>query len=239
MATVVEINDAIRDFASGPILSIALVLAAAGSMAMAILQIIKEITPIRQWFHRAKLLGWIRVRQGDETVLDGLVELATGGDAKAFFDLAAEQLVGQINAASQIAVDYPHQHERLLRVLAAGASEADFDMVIGNGGKVPADSSIAADFHDARNRIGHRIQRNLDGLQISVSARWRWWMQTVSIVITAALIQVALVAALQRNNIEYGWFSWTMLLSLLLGIAGGYLAPIARDLVAALQNMRK
>jgi hypothetical protein len=229
------INESISKLAGGPLLSVALVLAAAGTLTMAILQIIKELTPLRRWFQRNWLRRWIRERGGNETALTQLVELATGGDANAFFDLAAEQLVAQISAAGQVVLDYPEPHAELLKVLAAGA-EVDAMMAVRM--RSTDDTFSDADRRiliEARSRIGTRIQRNLDGLQIALSGRWRWWMQSASVVLTAILVELAIFTASDSKQLTVG----AMLLALPFGLAGGYLAPVTRDLVAALQSLRK
>jgi hypothetical protein len=114
------------DGMSGSALTFAGALAIAGTIAMAILQVIKELTPIRREYQRMWLDRWFRARAEKfavdavnagpdiipsarlpldfEKAQSTLVELATGGEANAFYDLAVEQVVAQMNAAAQIAL---------------------------------------------------------------------------------------------------------------------------------------
>lgn len=238
---------------SGTALTFAGALAIAGTLAMAILQIIKELTPIRRGYQRRWLEHWFRVRAEKFTVdvvnagtkvipsaslpLDSrkaqstLVELATGGEANAFYDLAVEQVVAQMNAAAQIALEYPHAYFPLLAVLSQGANVADVAKVVARaeaGTREPEPATL-----DARNRVGHRIQRNLDGIQIALGSRWKLWMQAVSIILTVLFVELAIIT----NVKDYDWA--TLLVGVMLGIVGGYLAPVTRDMVAALQSLRK
>jgi len=233
---------------SGTALTFAGALAIAGTLAMAILQVIKELTPVRRVYQRKWLERWFKARAEKFTVqavnaepsdvirahlpVDAwkaqstLVELATGGEANAFYDLAVEQVVAQMNAAAQIALEYPHDHFPLLAVLSQGASMGDVASVVA-GTRDPEPAAL-----DARNRVGHRIQRNLDGIQIALGSRWKLWMQSVSITLTVAFVELAII-----TNIKYDLA--TLLVGVVLGIVGGYLAPVTRDVVAALQSLRK
>jgi hypothetical protein len=235
---------------SGTALTFAGALAIAGTLAMAILQIIKEFTPVRRRYQREWLEDWFRARAEKFTIearpnevisprlpVDAakaqstLVELATGGEANAYYDLAIEQVVAQMNAAAQIALEYPQVYFPLLAILSQGADIEDVARVLTRAqAGTPASDQAAL---DARNRVGHRIQRNLDGIQIALGSRWKLWMQTVAIALTVLFAEVAIVTNVADWNIG------TLLVGVLLGIVGGYLAPVTRDVVAALQSLRK
>ena len=247
-----SISDGIAGL-SGTALTFVGALAIAGTLAMAILQIIKELTPIRRGYQRRWLEHWFKVRAEKFTVdavnagtnvissvflpLDSwkaqltLVELATGGEANAFYDLAVEQVVAQMNAAAQIALEYPHAYFPLLAVLSQGSNVADVAKVAAHaeaGTREPDPVAL-----DARNRVGHRIQRNLDGIQIALGGRWKLWMQTASITLTVLFVELAIVTNVTNYSFR------TLLVGVVLGIVGGYLAPVTRDVVAALQSLRK
>jgi len=238
---------------SGTALTFAGALAIAGTLAMAILQLIKELTLIRRGYQRRWLERWFRVRAEKFTVdavnagtnvilsaflpLDSrkaqstLVELATGGEANAFYDLAVEQVVAQMNAAAQIALEYPDAYFPLLAVLSQGANIADVAKVVAHAEARTREPDPVA--LDARNRVGHRIQRNLDGIQIALGNRWKLWMQSASITLTVLFVELAIVTNVTDFNFQ------TLLVGVVLGIVGGYVAPVTRDVVAALQSLRK
>jgi len=160
-----------------------------------------------------------------------LVELSAGGEENAFYDLVIEQMVAQMNAAAQITLEYPQVYFPLLSILSQGASIDDVTRIVTramNEEQQPDQRDL-----DARNRVGHRIQRNLDGIQIALGSRWKLWMQIVAITLTVLFVEIAIV-----TNVKDYTFS-TLLMGVVLGIVGGYLAPVTRDVVAALQTIRK
>ncbi len=227
---------------------------AAGTIAMAILQVVKDLTPLRRSFQRWWISGWIAAhvasfngaRQGkgvERTALPSvsaektqmvLVELATGGDDRAFYELAIEQMVAQMNAAVQITLDYPKQYYDLLAVMSEGAELDDVATVITGSptGTHARKTHLSKDYLEARARVSHRIQRNLDAIQISLGNRWQFCMQLTALALSTLMLEAAVLYVA-------GTTTGTFLIALLIGIVGGYLAPVTRDLVAALQTLRK
>jgi hypothetical protein len=220
---------------------------AAGTVAMAILQLIKDLTPLRRIYQRFWLRRWISNHAKTHTrkttasnekaaaeAHASLIRLATGGSEDAFYELAAEQLVAQMNAAVLITLDYPKTHRDLLETLAHGADPEDVTRTITGVPKFSRRETAgpAPNYLEARNRVSHQIQRNLDAIQISMSSRWKFWMQVSSIVLSTLVLEAALIATAGANGT-------VLVTALIIGIAGGYFAPVSRDLVAALQTLRK
>lgn len=235
------IRDALENLSGAANWGVVGALVAAGVVSMAILQVIKELTPIRRRFQRWWVRGWIADRcekfnasattpiLTDDARRD-LINLATGGDARAFYELAAEQLVAQMNAAAQAAVDYPKRHRDLLAMLSQGVPVVDLDLVVFD--KTVAGEAPSQQFLDARNRVANRIQRNLDGMQIALSSRWQFWMQIAALTITVIIVELAVLWDPSHRT------AGAALLAIPVGIVGGYIAPVARDLVAALRSLR-
>lgn len=239
---------------SGTAMTFAGALAIAGTLAMAILQVIKELTPVRRRYQRKWLERWFnaraerfKVKAADKPhdiiqpylplnakeVQSTLVDLATGGEVNAFYDLNIEQVVAQMNSAAQIALEYPRAYFPLLAILSQGANMEDVAQIVGGAGAKAGGSGSEPAALDARNRVAHRIQRNLDGIQIALGSRWKLWMQAVAITLTVLFVELAIIT----NVKDYSGV--TLLVGIALGIVGGYLAPITRDVVAALQSLRK
>jgi hypothetical protein len=254
------LSSALKALGEIPAWSLVGVITAAGTVAMAMLQLVKELTPLRRRFQRQWIVWWIgrhaaefnsalhdadgatgrRLFVKPEKVERQLVDLATGGDANAFYDLTTEQLVAQMNAAAQAALDYPDAHIELLAVLSEGVDVADV-LILSSMPQTPARGrarSAAARTESspeslaARSRVNNRIQRNLDAVQIAMGSRWKLWMQSISIALSTILIEAAVIATT-------GFRISTVLITLPIGIVGGYFAPVTRDLVAALQMLRK
>lgn len=244
MDYVKAINDALDGFVR-VLWPLATALAGVGLATMAVLQVIKDLTPARRWIQQLLFEKWVRRRaeetgQNPEDALRDLVDLATAGESGCLYELAIEQLAGQVNAATQVVLDYPTQHEALLRILAYGASEEDLRSLFGppprrRTGEMPEPERQAlTTFVDARNRVTHQIQRSLDALQITIGSRWKWLLQLCSIIFSGFFIFVAL-ALFAPGSVAT---PRRMLFGLVVAILGGFLAPVARDLVAALQGLR-
>jgi len=172
-----------------------------------------------------------------------MIELATSGDHHAFYDLPIEQLAGQMNAAAQAALNYPKAHRDLLWCLAHLAEPQDILLVLAPPRRLlePArralnddEKQLVDEFVAARNRLTHQVQRAIDGLQIAAGAAWKRRMQVWSMGLSAVLGVLALRVATKEFEAgpSIGMF-------ILTGFLAGFLAPVARDLVAALQSLRK
>lgn len=237
-----QVLGALSAFAAGITGQVALALVAAGTISMAALQVIKELSPWRIKFQRGRVEAWLRAKACGLESSDGLpvigceqlshlneeiVELAAGGSQRALYNQAPEDLALQIMAASQIVLDEADEYRALLRTLSHGASAGDIKLVLQGQPSAPPTQP----YFDARNRVTHRIQRNVDGLRMSVADDWKWWMQLVSISVST---MVVLIAVAVQPATTWG----ALFVALPIGIVGGYLAPVTRDLLAALQKLR-
>jgi hypothetical protein len=214
-----------------------LALSILGGVSMALLQTIKDLLPVRQWFQRYYLSKWMEEgaaearKKFDNPAVsasiaeEDLLELAVDGDRGALYDLQIEQLCGQFTAAIQIVLEFPADHVNLFAVTASGASSPDVNLVLA-GPSVPPTQA----FLDARNRVTHQCQRAIDALQITAGFRWKWILQFSSIALSAALAWIAMA---YRPTIAPSFVS--VLVSATLA---GFLAPVAKDLLAVLQKAR-
>lgn len=225
-----------------------LALAAAGTIAMAALQVIKEVTPYRKKFQLKWFNNWQDGRAKDVQVLAAdpalkalikanavicarntraeLVDLSAGDEENALFSMTAEGMVAQMKLAIPVVIDEASRYPSTLVTLSLGASNEDLVTMLSgqpnNGSPQP--------YFDARARVTRRMERTLDGICIAVAERWRFRMQLFSLGTTALLVFAVAIA----KNAGLG----AILLSIPIGIIGGYFAPITRDLVAALQKLR-
>jgi hypothetical protein len=202
------------------------------------------------------------------TVLGQLEKLAGGGDPNALYSLPTEQLAGQLSAAAQVVLDNPTAYEDLLWVLSKGCDPHDVEKLIrmprhvllgeeessqpqpistllGKGpgvgaGVSPADERSerrrkVSDAIDLRTRIAHQIERNLDGVQIAISKRWRLWLQLAALVASFAIILLTLAASSTTGMSKLQ----LALLTLIGGLLSGFMATVARDVVAVVQGLRR
>jgi fluoride ion exporter CrcB/FEX len=181
-----------------------------------------------------------------------LLRLATAGDRAAFYDLPIEQVCGQMNVAAQVVLDYPARYPGLLKCLASlsspedreAVSSTEFAMLREKGGLRTADEErrfkeVSQLVMDARSRVNNQIHRSIDAFQISVGYRWKWYLQIASFLISFVITVVAVnLGALS------GWVSdgsipqhWAAIVAI--GLVGGFLAPVVRDIQAITQQLRK
>lgn len=255
-----QIATAITEFTksiSSHFLTFLAAMAGVGTLSMAILQAIKDTTPIRRGFQKHWLRRWLQCKnseaqkKGAEFKVDpvraesDLIRLATDDDRNAFYELPIEQLCGQYNAAIQVALDYARDHRDLLIATAALASADDLRLVLSppDGAKLRlniSDQSLdprvvgeRQEFIDARARVTHQVQRAIDSIQISAGFRWKFYLQCASFALSALIAGLGVSLAPKHGP---GGVFITVLVT---GVLGGFLAPVARDLVAALQQLRK
>lgn len=231
-------------------------IAGVGVLSMAIIQALKDLTPIRSWFQAWWIRGWLAEKwamtkevraalantrtasTGDRSAEADLVLLATDGDADALYDLAIEQLCGQMNVAAQAALDNPGRYPELLFCLACRAQPADLDQVLHPPDAVRVQAAqeqippvILQNYVDARNRVTQQVQRAIDAVQISLGFRWKFWLQLASFALSALIAGIGVWwADGSRTDVAS---------TIAIALLGGFLAPVARDLVASVQQLRK
>jgi len=95
-----------------------------------------------------------------------------------------------------------------------------------------SDQDAIDQYKAARNRVSHRIQRSVDGLQIAMGVRWKLVMQGAALglsLVIAVWIAPRLAAA-ARMPVGF---------EIAAGLIGGFLAPIFRDLLSIIEKFRK
>jgi len=114
------------------IFNYALFAAAVGTIVMALLELLKALFYARRRFHEYEMRRWLDGRKIDRVLdilrLDGssgsepwreFIELVTGGYAtkRAVFDQPIEKLMAQIQAATNMALDFPDRYPALFGFL--------------------------------------------------------------------------------------------------------------------------
>ena len=215
-------------------------MAAVGILSMAIIQTVKDIFPVRNTFHKKFIKNWLERnagKAGEKTDAQKaerhLIKLATAGDEQAFYDLPIEQLCGQINAAAQVILDHPREHADLLRCLAAEADPGALKLLTSAEPASPLSEKRSPDEVNARARAIHQVQRSIDSLQISAGYRWKKMLQIWAFLLSYAFTMCGILLfpgpVLSLRSV---------ILTVGVGLAGGFLAPVARDLVVSLQKLR-
>jgi uncharacterized membrane protein YciS (DUF1049 family) len=233
-------------------------LTAIGIATMALIQAAKDLFPLRRSFQGRSLDRWLDEGANEAmtalkpALLDiqktdvlpdaakrDLLTLAVDGDRDALLDLPIEQMCGQMNAAFQVVIDNPRRYADLFVIAASRADVGDVSRLVAHDRshfapepKTPTQQADQMAWVDARNRVAQQLQRAVDGFQIATGYRWKLWLQIASFLVSALL--VALAVGTQGDQ------SITSHIGVILfsAVLAGFLAPVARDLTAALQRLR-
>ena len=195
-----------------------------------------------------------------EEALAQLIAHATGGHWRALLGLPPAQLVAQINAAAQGALENPKANysliavlsqptdSRILGVLKSGQVATrvpshieELSILLKPPPQPPRDTEPGGkamkgyqrrtkNYVEARTRVVHRIQRNLDGMQITLGNSSALITQ-----ILAILISIVFCSWIEFANLVSG--KTHVVGILLVGISAGYVAPILGDIVAAIHRL--
>jgi len=235
-----------------------LALTAVGTLSMALIQTAKDVLPLRRWFQRKWIQDWLASRAearpkkheappqetgfaaDPKAAEKDLVRMATSDDSDAFYELAIEQLCGQMNAAVQVSLDNAAGHKHLIWCLAWLADNEDLSAILEppinemrrvQAGDPNANRLVVDKYTAARNRVSHFIQRSIDGIQIAAGFEWKLRLQVLSIAVSCILSLVGLIFS--------GQVGTSLLWAIPMGILAGFVAPVSRDIIAAIQQFRK
>lgn len=238
-----SILSSIATLANGDLLGMFGKMAAIGAISMAIVQICKELTPLRTRWQRAWVVDWLHKYDNDPdeqvnifagrtgtsnntSLADELADITAGGEAECLYEQAGEELTQCVLRAAPILLDEPDRYPKLLNRLMWGVAPAD-KAVLAAGPVRPIDANV---YFDARARALRRIERNLDGVALVLTSKWRFWMQSFAITATVIMIWISLAIAGQLSALN-------ILLAVPVGVVGGYFAPITKDILSTLQQL--
>lgn len=219
-------------------------LAAIGTISMALLQTAKNIFPLRRRFQEIRIAEWLcgRNAQSAPRAASDLVALVTAGDSDAFYNSEIEQVCGQIKNSLTAVLDYPDRHTELIACLASTASEEDIynlfhppdaDMFLKAAHQsTPEERQEIRQYAVAKMRVGAEMRCAVDAIQSSITFRWKRRLQIISLFLCAAVGIFALRLGAKPD------LAPTLGGSLVIGLLSGFLAPVARDLVAAIESWR-
>ena len=242
-------------------------LAGVGIVSMAMLQVFKDFCRIEPRFNRREIEQWFGVRtKHDATAKQQLLLLAAGGNDVALYELPTPALMNQLAAASRVALAFPLEFSPLLRGLAGEAAAGDIDTVIQvaredarrrerlAAGEPPSENladierearrhrQLQEDAEQARVRIVHLTERGLDTLQITLASRWelgnKWAAFALSWLVTVATFVIYLYVQETAPAWTFGSTFRFVLTTVATATLAAFVAPVAKDLVAALQRLR-
>lgn len=236
------------DGVTANVLAYAVLLAAVATITMALLELVKTVTRARLFYHRAAVTAWVRHAYG-ELLLLTVAEVDSSG---ALFDQPTDKMMGQIQAAANVAMDFPDVYPRLYDFLTrtpeslaaerAGASRQSantpddahvwreysrtLDKDRTSDAQLPEGAQAAM---RARARLDHFVTRKLDAFQTRTEYMWARSNQFVAVFGCAAFISWLIYAS--NPNLS-------VMSAVVLAFFGGMIAPLAKDVVTALSGLR-
>lgn len=232
-------------------LNYALLLAAIGTLSMAFLELVKGLVSVRRRFHRRQLAQWMP----DRACRHELFVLAAGGEryAEVLFNQPTERMLGQIQAAANLSLEFPDRYPRAY----AFFTKEDLEMKM-TAPDMRSDGDLWADFatrtarlgmasdevqkrqhesdgrtaQQARVRLGNLIARRLDTFQNRTQYRWARGNQAASIIAGTVLSAYALTRTTTATELR----DYAALIGL--SLLAGMLAPFAKDVVTAISGLR-
>jgi hypothetical protein len=104
--------------------------------------------------------------------------------------------------------------------------------------KVPAENAALREMTEAKSRLVIKLRCSVDAIQTSIGFRWKFYMQAASMALSAVLGAAAVeIGAIAGHKPAMDKLSFA-LVAVLTGVLAGFLAPVARDLVAAIEKLR-
>jgi hypothetical protein len=218
-----------------------------GTLSMTLLQLLKDMLPLRLWFQRAWIKRWIAEQMTSAPppfggtasyVEDDLLGLAASKRREAVYRLPVEQLCGQLNAALRAALENPDRHRALISAFANAADPEDLRIFLDppKSLRIPGDAPPGArekleSYVEARNRITHQVERSIDSLQITLGGKWKFWLQSASLILSLAFVFLGIGMYWQTDWSRRGVFD-----RIAIGLFAGYVAPVVRDILGRLQQ---
>lgn len=211
-----------------------------GFIATAIIQVTRNLYPLRGLFHRWVIGKWLAEGatsgKGSQGSVNELILMTSKLDRGTFLDLPIEQVCGQISAAVDDLIDdigSPREDVRKYEHLLAS---------------IVADAVITTEFalSSVQDRAGRRndlaalARRRIDMLQIWAST---WWRRTLRLIAVVLCTWMAWALTWQPNlfssdSDSSDWYA-RLLFAITHGILGGFLATVIRDAIAVVEKIRR
>lgn len=158
----------------------------------------------------------------------------------ALFSLELERMMGHIQDAGDCALKDPKRYPNLYRFLVWGAKASDIKEWSAQATTISLDEKPdrkkAADRANRYARLHDATKRKLDGFQLYTAYRWANLNQLAANAIGALTLFGALMwTQFQGDTLLTRWM---LSLFVVISLAGGALAPVAKDIVTALQKVK-
>lgn len=215
----------------GQLTKVLLPIVAIGLVTSAFVEAFKTFVRPRAFYHKIQLKRWLRgVYTGSPgtdpaTEYQFLMDLCAAGDEWALLRSQSEDLINELTAGLGIAVDNSRdkRYHPLIERVACMSSKSDLDDLLGRTQQKPDDAKM----REVRRRVNALIQRRLEGLAIRMRVSWAAYLHSLSFLVSATIVYWA------YKNVYSGRTLFAI------ALVGAAVAPLARDLVAAVSSARQ
>lgn len=231
-------------------LDIAILLAAIGTIGMALVEVVKAAIGWRGYFHATRINAFIRRRAvvlDSETVrrLDPsrawrqVMDLVAGDEAgpalRAWLSQPTDRLFVRLRAAAEVAIDWPRDYEQVFRLLVGDLDAAEEWYALTDDERIQPrprrpDDADGSGPEQLRVRLSRAATHRLEALEMHVQWWWAFFNQVSGI--AASVIVFMIVAPMTET------FKGKDCLELAaLAMLAGMLSPFAKDLKDNLGNL--
>ena len=157
---------------------------------------------------------------------------------RSLYTLPLEKMMGQIQESAEIILDNPHLYRAAFFLLTSTANQGDVKnwYQYRSPNNMPDDKVSPQEMARVGNRIQQSVQRQLDTFQLKTDYLWSRRNQLGSFIIGA----IVLFYAIYYNRSLSDAFDYRGELPeiLVLSLFGGFVAPVAKDLVTSLRKVK-
>lgn len=155
----------------------------------------------------------------------------------AVFALELEKMMGHIQDAADTALGDPASYPALFEFITSGVRAEDaqaWRAFLDNSVGATSERNARRDA-DLYTRLQQSVRRKLDAFQLYCGMRWANLNQLWANIVGASVLFVVLLSLAVGGSRFSAWSLWQIVLA---SLAGGLLAPLAKDVVVALQRVR-
>ena len=182
-----------------------------------------------------------------------IILLAADANAVALFDSEGDEFCKRLNAVAQMVVDFPCQYRGLLAILACYVDKDDFEILqVGQHYKssyvvtqpkqtekfqetADRGETSPQEWLNAKTRVRQQVTQAMSAFQLRNAWAWGTTMKISAFVVSATLTVLAQNLVCNGAECSQLWTPKVFATALL----AAFLAPVARDLVAAIEKLRE
>ena len=204
---------------------------AAGVIAMAVIQLAKEVAQLRMVYSWVRLKLWMRRRSQQVGVsanqsYSGLLDIAAGGDKVAFYGQPIGDLATRLRIAARLVLEFPEENSAAFCVLMGNyRAHTEVEDWLGN---LESGSTDTRRHRFLARKVEMVASRNIDALELSMTHWWKTQLRLLSMAISGLVFLLVLDASTNMDSMKI----------VIVAVIGGIVAPVAKDLLSMVETLR-